>query len=61
MDKKSKASKATHTKLPKGHAAYNLPDPSGGAFQGAQLTQPGPMGPLPPGQAMPPGSPMQGE
>lgn len=57
----AKKEKAKHTKLPQGHAAYNLPAPAGGAFSGAQLTQPGPMGPLPPGQAMPPGNPMQGD
>jgi hypothetical protein len=40
------AKKSTkHTKLPKGHPAFNLPDPQGGNFEGAQLNSPGPMSP----------------
>jgi len=58
MSKKVKPAKASHTRLPKGHAAYNLPAPQGGAFDGAQLNSPVPMGAGPtlsPGRPMPDG------
>jgi hypothetical protein len=58
MKKTSKPGKASHTRLPKGHAAFNLPAPQGGAFDGAQLNSPMGMGgpTLAPGRPTPPGA-----
>ena len=51
MKKKAKAAKASQgTRIPKGHPAYNLPDPQGGAFDG----QPSPAGMGNPGVPLPP-------
>jgi hypothetical protein len=68
VKKHTTPSKATHsqgTRLPKGHSAFNLPAPQGGAFDGAQLNSPMGMGgpSLAPGRPMPdgagaPGGPM---
>lgn len=61
VKKRVSPAKATHsqgTRLPKGHSAYNLPAPQGGAFDGAQLNSPVPMGAgstLSPGRPMPDG------
>ncbi len=55
MRKKASPGKASHTRLPKGHAAFNLPAPQGGAFDGAQINNPAPMGT---GQSLAPGRPM---
>lgn len=44
MKKKSNPASASHTRLPKGHKAFNLPQPAGGDFQGAQLNSPMPSG-----------------
>jgi hypothetical protein len=51
MKKKSSPGKASHTRLPKGHQAYNLPPPQGGDFQGAQLNSPMGMGGISPGMS----------
>jgi hypothetical protein len=52
MKKKAKAATASHMRIPKGHPAYNLPEPQGGAFDG-QMSNPGlPAPPMPQGAPM---------